>query len=531
MLCFWVGFERMNSNLLYYNIRIQLSSYLKCSFTNIEITEILKELNLFFPDEMILEETEKELSYSDLEEQLFNINEKQVQRKEKGVYYTDNDVTEFIIDECISHKDEVTFLLSSIFDPTCGSGEFLITALKKKITINTTISDKRNIKDIVKTIYGNDFNPESISITKLRLFLFILNECGVNSIKNLGRILNENFSCEDFLSYSNQRKFDFIIGNPPYVENKGKTVFGNLYADILNRVCNYSNDKGIIGFIIPLSYISTPRMYKIRSRISETYNTLYLYNYADRPGCLFTQVHQKLTILIAAKTEEKRLITGNYQYWYNEERASLFKKQTSIINPFKNEKFIPKLGTVEDKSIYEKILNKSESLNKMILDPKENDINNKPCLYLNMRAAFWIKAFLIKHSGNEYKQFVFENESKRDYFYCLLNSSLFWWFWICVSDCWHITNKEIDAFKIPVSFDSKIVKQLANNLDKQLEKTKEYVGTKQTDYEYKHKNCLKEIHAIDDYINNLFGLNNNENNYIKNYSLVYRTSGGISKCV
>lgn len=147
MLCFWVGFERMNSNLLYYNIRIQLSSYLKCSFTNIEITEILKELNLFFPDEMILEETEKELSYSDLEEQLFNINEKQVQRKEKGVYYTDNDVTEFIIDECISHKDEVTFLLSSIFDPTCGSGEFLITALKKKITINTTISDKRNIKD------------------------------------------------------------------------------------------------------------------------------------------------------------------------------------------------------------------------------------------------------------------------------------------------------------------------------------------------------------------------------------------------
>ena len=90
--------------------------------------------------------------------------------------------------------------------------------------------------------------------------------------------------------------------------------------------------------------------------------------------------------------------------------------------------------------------------------------------------------------------------------------------------------KEFDSFKIPDSFDSSVVKQLAKSLERQLEQTKKFVGTKQTDYEYKHKNCLKEIHAIDDYINKLFGLNN-ENNYIKNYSLIYRTSGGIAKCV
>lgn len=521
----------MDSNLLYENIKTQLSSYLNNSFNKNEISKILKEMNTFFSKNIILEETEKEITYSELEKQLFNINEKQDQRKEKGVYYTDNDVTEFIIDECISHKDTSIFLSSSIFDPTCGSGEFLLTALKKKIAINNTLTDKQKVEDIVKTIYGNDLNPESISITKLRLFLYILNEYGINSIKNLGKVLNKNFTCENFLSYSNHSKYDFIIGNPPYVENKDKSGFGNLYADVLNNVCNYSSDNGIIGFIIPLSYISTPRMNKIRSRISDVYKTQYLYNYADRPGCLFTQVHQKLTILIAYKSEEKQLVTGNYQYWYNEEREQLFKKQTNIINPFENKNFIPKLGTVEDRNIYEKIVNNSVALNKIILDPKENEIDNKPCLYLNMRAAFWIKAFLIKHTGNEYKQFSFENENYRNYFYCLLNSSLFWWFWICISDCWHITKKEITNFKIPDSFDSKVVKQLANNLDKQLEKTKKYVGTKQTDYEYKHKNCLKEIHAIDDYINKLFGLNDDENNYIKNYSLKYRTSGGIAKCV
>ena len=312
-------------------------------------------MNSFLSYEIILEDTENKLLYSDLEKQLFNINEKQTQRKEKGVYYTDNDVTEFIIDECITNRDKTTFLAGSIFDPTCGSGEFLLTALKKKVTINNTLDVKWEIKDIIKTIYGNDLNPESISITKLRLFLFILNEYGIKSINNIGKILNKNFSSEDFLSYSNTCKYDFIIGNPPYVETRGTTVFGNLYADVLNNVCNYSSDNGVIGFIIPLSYISTPRMNKIRSRISEIYNSQYLYNYADRPGCLFTQVHQKLTILIACKTKEKQISTGNYQYWYNEEREELFKNKKIITNPFGNEKFIPKLGTIEDKTVYENV--------------------------------------------------------------------------------------------------------------------------------------------------------------------------------
>lgn len=71
--------------------------------------------------------------------------------------------------------------------------------------------------------------------------------------------------------------------------------------------------------------------------------------------------------------------------------------------------------------------------------------------------------------------------------------------------------------------------ELANALRKRLEDTKAYVGTKQTEYEYKHRECLKEIHAIDDYINSLYGLTAEENRYIKKYALRYRTSGGASK--
>lgn len=64
------------------------------------------------------------------------------------------------------------------------------------------------------------------------------------------------------------------------------------------------------------------------------------------------------------------------------------------------------------------------------------------------------------------------------------------------------------------------------DLRQKLEETKVYVGTKQTDYEYKHRECIKEIHAIDTYINNMFGLTKEENKYIKEFAFRYRTSGG-----
>ena len=71
------------------------------------------------------------------------------------------------------------------------------------------------------------------------------------------------------------------------------------------------------------------------------------------------------------------------------------------------------------------------------------------------------------------------------------------------------------------------VSRLASELERKLEETKLYVGTKQTEYEYKHKSCVEEIHAIDDYINRLYGLTDAESLYIKNFAFRYRVSGGV----
>ena len=104
---------------------------------------------------------------------------------------------------------------------------------------------------------------------------------------------------------------------------------------------------------------------------------------------------------------------------------------------------------------------------------------------------------------------------------------MFWWYWICISDCWHITRKELIGFTVPNNPNFAETDRLAEQLEEKLENTKKYVGTKQTEYEYKHKECVDEIHQIDDYINALYGLTEEESLYIKNFAFRYRIGGGV----
>ena len=136
------------------------------------------------------------------------------------------------------------------------------------------------------------------------------------------------------------------------------------------------------------------------------------------------------------------------------------------------------------------------------------------------------KAFLGEHTGSEYKHYQYQDTNQANYAMCLYNSSLFWWYWICISDCWHITKKELTGFHVPVIQDFAAVNRLAELLETQLENTKVYVGTKQVEYEYKHKDCVEVIHEIDDYINGLFGLTDAESVYIKNFAYRFRIGGG-----
>ena len=484
-----------------------------------------------------------------------SINEKTKKRKSNGVYYTPADISQYILgnvfvnvlnksnsqvynfDMCIdyilnSNSTKINSLLysKSIIDPTCGSGEFLINAFDLKYRILSVkcknITD-RKVLDICKTLFGNDIDDESMDISKIRLFFNVLNKLkNKSSYNELAMIIKENFTNIDFISEYQKlsRKYDIIVGNPPYVEygkypNKDKLSnnFGNVYADVIKNSIDLLNENGILGYIIPLSYSSTGRMMKIRRFVDSTMNKQFILNFADRPDCLFDGVHQKLNILISQKTTgNNNIYVSNYKHWYSNERETLFDDISVLKSNYDFNEFIPKIGNEIEKSIFNKVFSKDQ---KNIFDSQSDQ---GPELYLNMRACFWIKAFSFNPGSKEYKKFVFDKD-KYHFILCVLNSSLFWIFWTIMSDCWHITSKELKHFYIPEKIeDHKVFETLSDKLELSLEKTKRYVGTKQVDYEYKHKFSKSIINDIDSELQKIYKLTDEELNYIKTFALKYR---------
>lgn len=488
-------------------------------------------------------------TYTQVQDALSKINEKQSIRKSKGVYYTPNDVVRFILTNSIKASfgklaaanisdmslENIPYRSfgcnKTVFDPTCGAGEYLLTALEMKINLlkNKTNITKNLVRKAVSTIYGNDVNVESIIITELRLLLFIIETCGVDYCIGLGDIMNRRFTSFDFIAdeTSFEDKYHIVVGNPPYVEDFKSGLefsdrYGNIYANIILNAAKKLEKNGSIGFIIPLSYVSTPRMKKLRDELGMLVSEQYILSFADRPDCLFDSVHQKLCILIGKdKKSGKSVYTGSYQYWYKQERATLFTDIQMVKNKHENADFIPKLGTEQDIVIYKKITDARKM--QSVYDISRNGTES---VYLNRREAFWMKAYREKVDDPEYKVFSFKSPIEADYCYCLINSSLFWWYWISVSDCWHVS-KDLNGFMMPMKVNMTGATELAQGLRQRLEETKVYVGTKQTQYEYKHRECLEEIRAIDDFINATYGLTEAESNYIKNFAIRYRTSGGI----
>lgn len=525
--------------------------YIQDTYSSKEVELICNELKAIArrEDFMCNKFDSTKRTYTQVQDALSKINEKQSIRKSKGVYYTPNDVVRFILTNSIKASfgkltvsnisdmslDNIPYRSfccnKTVFDPTCGAGEYLLTALEMKINLlkNKTNITKNLVRKAVSTIYGNDVNVESTIITELRLLLLIIETCGVAYCTGLGNIMNRRFTSFDFIAdeATFEDKYHIVVGNPPYVEDFKSGLelsdrYGNIYANILLNAAKKLEKNGAIGFIIPLSYVSTPRMKKLRDELGLLISEQYILGFADRPDCLFDSVHQKLCILIGKdKKSEKTVYTGNYQYWYKQERATLFTDIQMVKNRHKNEDFIPKLGTEQDIVIYKKITDTRKM--QSVYDISRNGTES---VYLNRREAFWMKAYREQVDDPEYKVFSFKSPIEADYCYCLINSSLFWWYWISVSDCWHVS-KDLNGFMMPMKVNMTGATELAQGLRQRLEETKVYVGTKQTQYEYKHRECLEEIRAIDDFINAAYGLTEAESNYIKNFAIRYRTSGGI----
>lgn len=450
----------------------------------------------------------------------------------------------------IDDNKKLTLIMKKIFelkvlDPTCGSGAFLLEILNEVMYLKKSICKKLNLnkndyelymETISANIFGIDLMPGALEILKIQLYLnsFIYNKN--NKIRNFKfNLINKDFLSFEIKDFKNRDLlgFDCIVGNPPYIEKRLLTSdysknnlksykCGNIYAYIMEHSLKFLKNNCNLGMIVPMSIVSTKRMKDLREILGKNSSYIFYSNYADRPSCLFKGVHQKLSIVLLNKEKiNGQIYSSKYNHWNSLEEKNLFNKISyiKIESEFIGNEFIPKIGNSIEKSIYKKIKSKKVPI-------LENFKENGSPIYLTSRLCFWNKSFIKEMTSSEYNKYYLNTNENAKIINAVLNSSLFFMFWEIVSDGWHITKKELIEFKFSLeNLNESLRFRLANisdELEKDLEKNKKYVGTKQTDFEYKHKYSKNIINKIDLELSKYYLLTEEELDYILNYNLKYR---------
>ena len=114
---------------------------------------------------------------------------------------------------------------------------------------------------------------------------------------------------------------------------------------------------------------------------------------------------------------------------------------------------------------------------------------------------------------------------------CLLNSSLFYWYYSVFSDCEHVNDDLVKTIPVPPEWNSLKWVNLSDALEFDLAKnaTRKKIKTKQgyiIEYdEIKASRSKSQIDKIDISLANIFGFTDEETDFIINYDIKYRMGG------
>ena len=344
----------------------------------------------------------------------------------------------------------------------------------------------------------------------------------------------------DFYGVLRGGGFDAIIGNPPYVElsdvrsqysvkGLSLTSTGNLYSLCVERCRPLLHSSGRFGVITPISAVSTPRMLPLMRFVTTGFSCLYAANFAVRPGKLFTGVDMNLTILLGhqpnGEQAEHRIFSTQYNRWQEPARGVLFETLRYAPTAFGEEmSSLPKMGSAEAGAILAGMM-KLPRLGSLVAAPSGHET-----VYYHSGGRYFRKCLREKLS-NEYKELRLP-KGWGDAVLCLLSSSLYYWFWIAISDCYHVTKRDVGFMPFPESLASdpslhRLAERLLEDLwaNARTRQRSRANGERREEVNFDVAKSKSLVDEIDAALARHYGFTDADVELITNYDAKYRANG------
>ena len=355
----------------------------------------------------------------------------------------------------------------------------------------------------------------------------------------------------DVFSRPSKKGFDIVIGNPPYgakYDNQTKRYYKNTYVTansirglqkgsldtytlFIELGYNLLRKNGSFAYIVPISLTSSDSLTGVHRFLMGNCDTIYISSYAVRPKPVFENAVVNTSILLFKKTETP------CQYLFSTKmhrRGNEFELQRLIdnlnfvdVNSYTMTGRSPKIGSEIEKTILNKLFNYTK-LGSLI------KTSGSPIIY-RFAGGRYFKVVTNYSTGSSAERTIyFANSKIADAVGCILSSSLSFWFYQIFSDNLNWKTYEIENFTVPqlsaedIDYLDKLYSRYLSDIEA---KANIRITSGESTYnvdsfkEYKIVRSKAIIDEIDDYICPLYGLTQEETDFIKNYELEFRLAG------
>jgi hypothetical protein len=449
----------------------------------------------------------------------------------------------------------------TVLDPTCGCGDFLLAALDLLAPLYagclTRPRGRADAEAVIASILrynlrGADLSPEAVEVCGLRLWLRWAaagsGQLDLQRLPDLSAALRVGDAIAGldwpsaFPRAMRGGGFAVVVGNPPYVETAPADArhagyrtarCGNLYALVVERALGLLAPDGRLGMIVPHSAFCTDRMAPLLRLVTDRAVT-WVSTYDIRPCKLFAGVDQRLAIFLRHASPEPRIYSTRYHRWQESERPRLFAELRYLdVGGLSYQNSIPKAGDPIEARVWHKISARA---------PLGDDLGGQAVVYYHNAPRYWVRAmtfapyFWNERDGAklsaQVRTLAVRDAADAGAVAALLNSSLFCWWWLLLSDCRHLNRREIDRFPAGLAEMSRRRKRALGALCRRLmadyrrhavRKVCRYRTTGKVVYDEFYPGRSKAIlDEIDRALAGHYGLPDDEVGFLIRYDLKYR---------
>lgn len=348
-----------------------------------------------------------------------------------------------------------------------------------------------------------------------------------------------------------QGGFDIVIGNPPYgakLSDDEKKYCKQIYktAQTIKAVQKGSMDSytlfiedgynllrknGHLAYIVPISMTSSESLTGVHNLLLNNCEEVSISSYAVRPEPVFENAMVNTSIVQFDKTLTKckslrstkmhRKMGDDFCLQYLIDNLHFVDVKEHLL--FGR---IPKIGTQIEKDILKKLSKCKKLYSYLLLKGKK--------IYYRFAGGRYFKIVTNYSTGSSAEREIALNSKYANAIACILSSNLSFWFYQIYSDNLNWKSYEIENFAIPNMNDENVsvLEELYARYLKDVEKNANVrTSSGKSTYkvasfkEYKIVKSKKIIDEIDDYIGPLYGLTQEEIDFVKNYELEFRMLG------